>query len=168
VEDEVLGQASARAALRAKARWLLLRCVAALAASATIGGCANLVPVKRIDIAEAKWNAAGVQSYSYNLGVGSLLRRTPCSADSVVEVEVRDGKTVKFGSCSPESEMAQSFGSVPRMFDTIRSDRRERPPRYLVRFESVLGYPESIDANYSRWFTDHAVQYYVRDFRKLE
>jgi len=102
------------------------------------------------------------------LGVGSLSRNTECSPDSTVEVEVRGGKTVRFGICSAESEMAKHFGSIPRIFATIRANRAERPPRYLVHFNDILGYPESIDANYSRWMTDYAVQYYIRDFRRLE
>jgi uncharacterized membrane protein len=144
------------------------RHVAILAGIAALGACASLVPKKDIGVAEAKWNASGIQSYNFTLGVGSLMRTTACSADSSVDVEVRHGKTVKFGTCSPESEMAQHFGSIPKLFATIRSNRQERPPRYLVRFESILGYPELIDANYSRWMTDHAVQYYVRDFRRIE
>ncbi len=145
----------------------MYRFVAILAAT-TLAACANLVPLNHISAAEAKWRASGVENYNFTLGVGSLLRSTDCSPGPRVEVEVRGGKTVKFGTCSPESEMAQNFGSIPRIFTTIRSNREERPPRYLVRFNRSLGYPEFIDANYSRWMTDHAVQYYVVDFRRIE
>jgi len=143
------------------------RYVAILAATASLSACANLVSISSIRAAEAKWQESGIQDYSYTLLVGSLIRSTACSPNPEVAVEVRGGKTVKFGTCGPETELAQRFGSIPQIFDTIRSNRQERPPRYLVRFENSLGYPESIDANYSRWMTDHAVQYYVRDFRRL-
>jgi hypothetical protein len=146
----------------------MYRYVAILAATATLGACANLVSTSSIRTAETKWHASEIQDYSFTLLVGSQIRSTACSPDPEVAVEVRGEKTVKFGTCSPESEMAQRFGSIPKIFATIRSNRQDRPPRFLVRFENSLGYPESIDANYSRWMTDHAVQYYVRDFRRLE
>jgi Family of unknown function (DUF6174) len=149
-------------------RRLMYRYVAILAAIASLGGCANLVSTGSIRAAEAKWLDSGVQDYSFTLLVASQIRSTACSTGPEVAVEVRGGRTVRFGNCSPESEMAQRFGSIPQMFTTIRSTRRNRPPRLLVRFENSLGYPESIDANYSRWMTDHAVQYYVRDFRRLQ
>jgi hypothetical protein len=146
----------------------MFRYVAILAATASLGGCANLVSTSNIRAAEAKWLQSGVQDYSFTLLVASQIRSTACSSDPEVAVEVRGGKTVKFGTCSPESEMAQRFGTIPLIFTTIRANRQKRPPRFLVHFESSLGYPESIDANYSRWMTDHAVQYYVRNFRRLQ
>jgi hypothetical protein len=146
----------------------MYRYVAILVATASLGGCANLVSTGSIRAAEAKWLENGFQDYSFTLLVASQIRSTACSPDPEVAVEVRGGKTVKFGICSPESEMAQRFGSIPQIFATIRSNRQNRPPRFLVSFENSLGYPESIDANYSRWKTDHAVQYYVRDFRRLQ
>ena len=146
----------------------MYRYVAILAAITSLGGCANLVSTSDIRAAESKWLQSGVQDYSFTLLVASQIRSTECSPDPEVAVEVRAGRTVKFGTCSSESEMAQRFGSVPQIFTTIRSNREQRPPRFLVRFESSLGYPESIDANYSRWMTDQTVQYYVRDFRRLQ
>jgi hypothetical protein len=145
----------------------MYRYVAILAAAASLSGCANLVPTGSIRAAEAKWRDSGVQDYNFTLLVASQIRSTACSSDPEVAVEVRGGKTVRFGTCSPESEMARRFGSIPQIFATIRSERRNRPPRLLVRFDESLGYPKSIDANYSRWMTDHAIQYYVRDFRRL-
>ena len=146
----------------------MYRFVAILAAAASLGACANLVSTSSIRAAEAKWRESGIQDYSYTLLVSSLTRSTDCSPGPEVAVEVRGGETARFGTCSADSEMAKRFGSIPRLFATVRSSRQERPPRYLVRFENSLGYPESIDANYSRWMTDHAVQYYVRDFRRLQ
>jgi hypothetical protein len=56
---------------------------------------------------------------------------------------------------------------VPHMFETIRASLSERPPRYLVRFNSSLGYPQFIDADYFRFATDSTAQYTVRDFRVI-
>lgn len=161
-------QESARAPLTSTARRLMYRLVALLAACATFSACASLVPRSHVVAAEAKWSASGIQNYSFTLGVGSLSPSTECSPDSTIEVEVQGGETVRFGTCSAKSEMAQHFGSIPRIFATIHANRLERPPRYLVHFDDILGYPLTIDANYSRWMTDHAVQYYIRDFRRLD
>jgi hypothetical protein len=146
----------------------MYRYVAIIAACVTLSACANLVSSSQIMSAEAKWSASGIQNYDFTLLVASQIRKTDCSADPIVEVQVRSGKTVKFGTCSPEADMAQRFGSIPLIFETIRANRRERPPRYLVNFDNTLGYPEMISANYSRWMTDQAVQYYIRDFRRIE
>jgi hypothetical protein len=146
----------------------MYRYVAILAVCIAIAACANLVSSREIGSAEAKWNSSGNQNYDFTLMVLTQIRETDCSEDPIVKVQVRSGKTVKFGTCSPESEMAQSFGSVPLIFETIRANRQERPPRYLVYFDNALGYPTEIDANYSRWMTDHAVQYYIRDFRRID
>jgi hypothetical protein len=146
----------------------MYRYVAILALCTSLGACANLVTQSQIGSAERKWGAHGIQSYDFTLLVASQIRMTDCSADALVKVQVRSGKTVMFGTCSPESEMAQRFGSIPLIFATIRENRRERPPRYLVTFDNDLGYPKSIDANYSRWMTDHAGQYYIRDFKRVE
>jgi hypothetical protein len=161
-------QTSARAALNSAVRRLMRSYVAILAVAASLSACANLVSTSSIRAAEARWQRSGIRDYTYTLLVASQIRSTECSSDPEVAVEVRGGRTVKFGTCSPETEMARRFGSIPQMFATIRANREERPPRFLVRFEDSLGYPESIDANYSRWMTDHAVQYYIRDFRRLQ
>jgi len=138
-----------------------------VAATVLVGACSNLVPLNHVVAAEAKWRKRSIQDYDFTLEVNSLAPFTECSSNRLVDVQVRGGRTAKFGTCHPDAELAQQFGSIPQIFATIRADRNERPPRYLVRFNSSLGYPEYIDANFSRTMTDYVFRYYIEDFRPL-
>jgi hypothetical protein len=137
-------------------------------AASTVAACSVLVPLSRVDAAEARWRARGPQSYNFILEIGALTPFTDCSPRRRIDVEVRNGRTTKFGTCTPDAKLAQRFGSVPQIFATIREDRKEHPPRYLVRFNSSLGYPEHIDANFSREMTDFVFNYYVEDFVSID
>jgi hypothetical protein len=145
----------------------MFRHLTTLAVALLAPACANLVPLSQVSSAEAKWNSSGIQDYDYVVEVNALSPDTACSPRDRIEVQVRNGETVKFGTCQPNAELALLFGSIPRLFNTIRETRSERPPRYLVRFDAALGYPRLIDANYSRMMTDHSVRYFVRNFRLL-
>jgi hypothetical protein len=144
----------------------IFRCLAT-GLALTLAGCSHLVASSAIAAAEARWKSRGIQDYHYKIEISDLAPFTPCSPGRVIDVEVRDGQTVKFGSCAAEHELAQAYGSVPRMFATIRKSRSDRPPRYLVKFNASLGYPESIDANYSRTMTDYSIGYYIEEFGPL-
>lgn len=146
----------------------MFRCLIIPAVVLLAAACSNLVPLSRVSAAEAKWNSGGIQDYDYVVEINAQSRGTECSPDDRIEVQVRNGATVKFGTCQPDAELALLFGSIPRLFNTIRETRSERPPRYLVRFDPVLGYPQTIDANYSRTMTDHSVGYFIRDFKRAQ
>jgi hypothetical protein len=146
----------------------MFRHLTAVAVVLLTAACSSLVPFSQISSAESKWNSGGIQDYDYVLEVNAQSPDTACSPGDRIEVQVRNAKTVKFGTCQPDAELALLFGSIPRIFKTIRETRSERPPRYLVRFNSALGYPQLIDVNYSRLMTDHSVRYFIRDFRRAQ
>ena len=138
------------------------------AATALLAACSSLVPLSQVDAAEARWKAQGISNYAFIVRVEAMMPFTECSAGRRVDVEVRNGKTVKFGTCAVDSEPARDLGSVPQIFVTIRANRLQRPPRYLVQFNPSLGYPEHIDVNLSRTRTDHGFAYYIEGFREIE
>jgi hypothetical protein len=146
----------------------MYRTLTTIIAAASITACSSLVPLSQVTSAEAKWSRSKIQDYDYVVQVNAQSPDTDCSPGDRVEVRVRRGKTLKFGTCQPGAEMALAFGSIPRLFETIRAARSERPPRYLVKFDAELGYPKYIDANYSRTMTDYSVRYFIRDFRRAE
>jgi hypothetical protein len=146
----------------------MYRTLTTIVMAASVAACSNLVPLSQLTLAQAKWARSDIKDYDYILEVNAQSPDTACSAGDRVEVQVRQGKTLKFGTCRPEAEMATAFGSIPKLFETIRATRSEHPPRYLVRFDAALGYPQYIDANYSRTMTDHSVRYFIRDFRRAE
>jgi|SRR6186713_2418201 len=133
----------------------------------TLAACAHLTPLEQVESAHDRWKASGIQDYDFTLDIYSLMGGAPCaSGRGPIDVQVRSGQTVKFGTCSPDVRLVQQFGTVPRIFETIRTNLNERPPRYLVRFNSSLGYPEYIDADYFRFATDSTARYTVKDFRE--
>ena len=133
-----------------------------------LAACTHLTPLKQVKSAEDQWKASGVQDYDFTLDIYSLMGGAPCAPGrGPIDVQVRSGQTVKFGTCSPDVWLVQKFGTVPHMFETIRTNLSERPPRYIVRFNSSLGYPEFIDADYFRFATDSTGQYTVRNFREV-
>jgi Family of unknown function (DUF6174) len=146
----------------------MYRSLMTIVATASIAACSNLVPLSHVSSAEAKWNRSKIQNYDYIVQVNTMSPDTACSPGDRIEVQVRHGETVKFGTCPPHAVMALAFGSIPKLFATIRATRSERPPRYAVKFDADLGYPQYIDANYSRMMSDYSVRYFIRDFRPTE
>ena len=133
-----------------------------------LAACTHLTPLEQVESAEDRWKASGIQDYDFTLDIYSLMGGAPCAPGrGPIDVQVRRGQTVKFGTCSPDEWLARQFGTVPDIFETIRTNLNERPPRYVVRFNSSLGYPEFIDADYFRVATDSIARYTVREFCQI-
>ncbi len=132
----------------------------------SIAGCSLLNVSKReISLAEKKWQSSGIKNYNYNLTIATLARDQACSTPRVgIEIEVRDGKLKKFGTCDLTAKHAKEFGTIDAVFLTLRNEKSESPPGLEVRFNESYGFPEYIDINYSRWLTDHRVQYHISEF----
>jgi Family of unknown function (DUF6174) len=136
-----------------------------------IAGCSLFFNVSKreISLAEKQWKAAGIQNYNYTLIIATLSRNDECSTPKVgIEIEVRDGKLTKFGTCELNIKNAQRFGTIDRVFSTLRNEKSESPPGLEVRFNETYAFPEYIDVNYSRWYTDHRVQYHIFDFAEIK
>lgn len=55
------------------------------------------------------------KSYNYTVVVASLNRDNECSTPNVgIEVEVRNGKLTKFGTCELNAEKAYQFGTIEK------------------------------------------------------
>ena len=123
------------------------------------------VSKKELVRAEGKWEAVGATTYSYSFFVATLARSHECDGpNGGIEVIVVNNETTSFGTCSLDSDDAREFGSIEAIFSTIYGIKSEGVPGLEVTFNEVYGFPEAIDVNYSRWLTDHRVQYYVRNF----
>ena len=135
-----------------------------------IGGCSLLNVSKReISFAEQKWQSAGIQNYNYELIIASLEHYQECSTPRAgIEIEVRGGKLKKFGTCELNAKYAKEFGTIDAVFLTLRNEKSESPPGLEVRFNENYGFPEYIDINYSRWLTDHSVQYHILKFVEVK
>ena len=136
----------------------------------SIVGCSLLnVSNREISLAEKKWQATGIKNYNYNLTIATLARDRACSTPRVgIEIEVRNGQLKKFGTCDLNAKHAKEFGTIDAVFLTLRNEKSESPPGLEVRFNESYGFPEYIDINYSRWLTDHRVQYHISEFSVVE
>ena len=136
----------------------------------SVAGCSILTVSQRgIKKSEEKWISSGIKNYNYTFIVASLSRDRECSTPKVgIEIEVRDRRLIKFGTCEINVEKASKFGTVERIFETLRKEKSESPPGLEVTFNEKYGYPEYIDIKYSRWLTDHRVQYHILNFKVVE
>jgi len=146
------------------------RVLIVIVATALLSACiSSRTSLRAIQHAEARWVAMGISDYSFKLLKNAQIPDTECGeSDRPIEIEVRDGRTVKFGTCDVSSRYALSFGSIPAIFSTLRAERARKPPSLEVDFNDALGYPEIISINNARWVTDHGVTYIVRDLRKAD
>lgn len=136
----------------------------------SVAGCSLLNVSKReISLAEKKWHSSGIKNYNYNLTIATLALDQACSTPRVgIEIEVRDGHLKKFGTCDLNAKHTKGFGTIEAVFLTLRNEKSESPPGLEVRFNEIYGFPEYIDINYSRWFTDHRIQYHISEFSVVE
>lgn len=146
-------------------RKILLICIVL-----SITGCSLFTVSQRgIKKSEKVWLAAEIKNYNYTFIVASLSRDRECSTPKVgIEIEVREGKLTKFGTCEINVEKASKFGTIERIFETLREEKSDSPPGLGVTFNEKYGYPEYIDINYSRWLTDHRVQYHILNLKVVE
>ncbi len=124
---------------------------------------------REISLAEKKWHSSGIKNYNYNLTIATLALDQACSTPRVgIEIEVRDGHLKKFGTCDLNAKHTKGFGTIEAVFLTLRNEKSESPPGLEVRFNEIYGFPEYIDINYSRWLTDHRIQYHISEFSVVE
>ena len=57
--------------------------------------------------------------------------------------------------------------TVDKAFELIEAERK-RAVSIKVEYDADFGYPKYIDINYSRWKTDHRIQYHFRNFKVIE
>lgn len=140
-----------------------------IVASALLSACvSSRTPLRTIQQAETRWASGGLSDYSFGLIQNAQVPDTECGiADRPIDIEVRGGRTVRFGTCDVSSAYAQAFGSIPAIFATLRAERMRRPVLLEVKFNADLGYPEVISINHARWTTDGNENFFVRDFRRL-
>jgi hypothetical protein len=137
--------------------------------SQLVFGCAGIsVSGRAIDKSEEKWNDLGIKNYSYTFVIAYLSPEVECADNgSGIDVEVRNGKVSKYGTCSLDAKTAKLFGTINSVFTTLRKEKSASPVSLKVAFNQRYWFPESIDINYSRWRTDYRVQYYIRNFGVL-
>ena len=139
--------------------------ISILIASLIAQGCSfSSVSNRDLDRSEEKWNALGIKDYSYTFVIASLNPEIECAQiGRGIKVEVKDGEVVRFGWCSVRVEKAKLYGTINAVFSELRN-KKDSAVSLKVSFHEYYGYPESMDIYYSRWLTDHRVQYYIHEF----
>ena len=149
----------------------LLRCVmlklllvVVLAAAGCTGSTGPTDPATDLALSRARWFNTGVRDYQFT--IARVCECTPESTGPVV-VEVRAGvvaeRTYVSGS-SVDPQYADLFTSVPGLFDLIDEAIRRDAAGLGVRYNSVYGYPESIQIDWRAGAVDDEVSYRITDF----
>ena len=137
-------------------RWVLsvALCVIAVGCSEPSGPSTD--PASDLLIAQARWDEAGVKTYTFRLrvltGLGSL----------DAQIEVDDGRVVKVVDATDRSPLAYGGHTVDDLFEIVAKNLGEEPE---VSFDRDLGYPRLIWVNRSRFELDGGIRYEVSRLR---
>ena len=124
----------------------------------------NRVSLRAIDQAEARWNAAGIRSYTFDLRVNVQVP-SPCAVRDVIAVNVQDLQPVAYGSCSEPPIEEKDQSSIPALFQLMRDAKGKEVPRMRASFDAAKGLPRVIEITYARWVTDATATFYINNFQ---
>jgi hypothetical protein len=118
--------------------------------------------------AEARWNAAAIPGYRFDLRISALTPVSRCANENgAITVIVRNSRTAAYGTCAEPPAFESSPASIPALFQMARDARQDGAPGLKIRFDQVRGYPQVIQITTSRWITDATFVYSVDNFQVL-
>jgi hypothetical protein len=116
-----------------------------------------------------KWNAAGVNHYTFELIVSCFC---PFSEIMPITVEVKDGKIVSMTDVNGkavEGEFAQYIeeaASMDRLFALAEKNAAEAD-EIQVTYDAQYGFPAAINVDFIKLAVDDEISYYVNNFKPL-
>jgi hypothetical protein len=116
-----------------------------------------------------KWNAAGVNHYTFELIVSCFC---PFSEIMPITVEVKDGQIVSMTDVNGqavEGEFAQYIeeaASMDRLFALAEKNAAEAD-EIQVTYDAQYGFPAAINVDFIKLAVDDEISYYVNNFKPL-
>jgi hypothetical protein len=116
-----------------------------------------------------KWNAAGVNHYTFELLVSCFC---PFSEIMPITVEVKDGQIVSMTDVNGqavEGEFAQYIeeaASMDRLFALAEKNAAEAD-EIQVTYDAQYGFPAAINVDFIKLAVDDEISYYVNNFKPL-
>jgi len=120
----------------------------------------------------SKWQDAGVNHYSFELGIGCF-----CPYGDVLPatVEVKDGEIVSMVSVKGEEillgemfyEDFARYGTIEKIFEATKS-ALDSADKIEVTYDSEYGFPSAVSIDYIELAMDDELSLYVNNFKVLE
>jgi hypothetical protein len=120
-----------------------MRALAMLAACTALVSCDDPTAPERLSSAEARWERAGHDSYSFTAEHSCF-----CIDDArgPVRIVVRDGAIVSVTMISTGASVADPLWfTIDDLFDLVRDELERLPERLDVEYDRALGFPVRID-----------------------
>ncbi len=125
-------------------------------------------PVSDVDVARAKWQAAGVRSYR-------MVVRQTCYCDPAllqpIQLLVENQQIVQARGMQqnlPAGVDLQQFHTVEGLLDFVERSRQKKPHHLEVKYDPRFGVPLYIDYDYHRMMADDEVRYEVLEFTRMD
>ena len=116
-----------------------------------------------------KWNAAGVNHYTFELTVSCFC---PFMEIMPITVEVKDGQIVSMmdvNGKAVEGEFAQYLeeaASMDRLFEVAEKNASEAD-EIQVTYDAQYGFPTAINIDFIKMAVDDEISYYANNFKPL-
>jgi hypothetical protein len=118
-------------------------------------------PPQALETARARWDAAGVDDYSYTISRGCFC---PPEFIGPFQVAVRDGAIVSATRDGAAVDTAQvQIPTVPAIFDEIAEAIEAGAAEVRVTYDATLGYPTDVWIDQDRMMADEEMGYAVTD-----
>ena len=135
--------------------------------ASSISGCSAYAKFQ-LEKHRGIWESNKPSHYSYFVGPACLCGPPSSIAHTVVVSPDTVSYEVDTGGMSGEvtnSDLPVDMVlTVDRAFELIEEERKSAVS-IKVEYDPEYGYPTYIDINYSRWRTDHRIQYHFNSFK---
>ena len=134
--------------------------------------CSMLGDPSQFERSRAKWNAANITHYQFNLSISCFC---PYSEDMPLAIEVDNGKVVSMtkpdgsslDSDSPLYSDAESYNTIDQAFSSLELLLNGDADKVEVTYDPAYGFPTSIDVDMILNAVDDEFSIYISDFKVL-
>ncbi len=121
----------------------------------------------------AKWQAADISHYRYELFIGCFC---PFAEDMPLTVEVLNGEIVSITSAdgspveatNPSLEVYESYATIDLLFAELETDLSGEADEVVVTYDPTYGFPENIAIDRIKEAIDDELSLQVSNFEVLE
>ncbi len=125
-----------------------------------------------LDRNQAKWEAANITHYRYQLGVGCFC---PVSGLMPMTVEVQDGEVVSitdvngddYPTTDPMSDFILKYATIYGLFSELGSDSVQDADKLSVAYDSTYGFPSDISIDFIELAVDDELYITISGFEPL-
>lgn len=131
--------------------------------SALLTSCGDTDPAAEIEIAQKRWEATGIESYSADVERICFCpppRRYTMVVEAGTLIQIIDRET------GEEAEQVNGFQTIDELFEWLLEAASREPEKLDIDFNRDLGYPTLIDYNQSDRIADEELFIRILDFQQ--